>query len=62
MPETNGDCPECEYCCAIGLCCPPGGQLDALVRILVNATGQSRSECLPYAQAIVSAKIKAQHQ
>jgi hypothetical protein len=31
------DCPECEICCAIGLCCPPASEAQraALARLLM---------------------------
>lgn len=55
------DCPECEYCCAIGLCCPPEKQEAALVDIMTAATGKSADECREYAKAIVAARMKAMH-
>lgn len=55
------DCPECEYCCAIGLCCPDGAaQKAALVKIMVAATGGTPEQAAPYAQAIVDARSKSQ--
>lgn len=38
MVAAAADCPECEVCCAIGLCCPPGSeeQRSALARLLVK--------------------------
>lgn len=54
------DCPECEYCCAIGLCCPPQAQLAKLTAMMVAATGKDAAECVEYANVIVAARIKAQ--
>jgi len=54
------DCPECEYCCAIGLCCPPADQLSALVALFSRETGEPEAECRKYAEALVAAKQKAQ--
>lgn len=36
LSESALDCPECEVCCAIGLCCPPGSeqQRNALASLL----------------------------
>jgi len=53
------DCPECEYCCLIGLCCPPEEQLKALTAHFVNTIGCDDDEAQVYAQAIVDAKRKA---
>jgi len=54
------DCPECEYCCAIGLCCPDSSaQLKAATDLFVNA-GVSLAEAGKAAQALVDAKAKAQ--
>jgi len=50
------DCPECEFCCAIGLCCPSeSAQRDALVKIFVRETGEPAAECAKYANALVRA-------
>lgn len=54
------DCPECEYCCAIGLCCPPASQFVQLVALMHKATGSPLEECAQYAQAVVEARLKAQ--
>ena len=54
------DCPECEYCCVIGLCCPPADQLTALTALFVRETGGTDAECLKYAEALVAARKKAQ--
>lgn len=54
------DCPECEYCCAIGLCCPPARQRAALAAMFVRETGCSETEAHTYADVIVAARAKAQ--
>jgi hypothetical protein len=53
------DCPECEICCAIGLCCPPAAQRAALIKIFARETGEAESECAKYADALVEATRKA---
>ncbi len=54
------DCPECELCCAIGLCCPSAeAQKAALVKIMVRHTGKPAHECGEYADAIVAATQNA---
>ena len=53
------DCPECEICCAIGLCCPPAAQRSALVAIFVRETGSPAEECGNYADALIEATRKA---
>lgn len=53
------DCPECEYCCAIGLCCPPLRQLLTLMAIMVRDTGCSIAEAHKYSLPIVVARVKA---
>jgi hypothetical protein len=53
------DCPECELCCAIGLCCPPATQRKALISIFVRETGESEEECGKYADAFVKATKEA---
>ncbi len=50
-----GDCPECELCCAIGLCCAAEAQKAALIKIMVRHTGKPAHECGEYADAIVAA-------
>lgn len=53
------DCPECEYCCAIGLCCSnPADQHAALVKIFLRE-GSTPAEADKHATAIVNAKQKA---
>lgn len=59
MPK-NADCPECEYCCLIGLCCPPAEQLNALVAAFVKA-GSTPEAAQMHAQVIVDAKSRMQH-
>lgn len=54
------ECPECEYCCAIGLCCPPEAQLAKLTAMFMRDTGGSEKECQKYARVIVTAREKAQ--
>jgi hypothetical protein len=54
------DCPECEYCCIIGLCCPPAAQLVRLTAFLAEKTGSDPEECEKYAHAIVEARKAAQ--
>jgi hypothetical protein len=54
------DCPECEYCCAIGLCCPPAAQLAKLSAMFVRETGCSLEEAHQYASVIVKARKAAQ--
>jgi len=56
----KADCPECEYCCAIGVCCPPAAQLSALTTLFAKATGESEADCAKYAQALVDARARAQ--
>ncbi len=53
------DCPECEYCCLTGLCCPPAQQKRKLIAFFA-ATGAPLEECEKYADAFVAARIKAQ--
>ncbi len=53
------DCPECEYCCAIGLCCPPLQMLLTLMAIMVRDTHCPPREAHKYALPIVAARIKA---
>lgn len=53
------DCPECEYCCLIGLCCTPAEQQDALVAFFVKAGAGNAEEAAKYAAALVAAKRKA---
>ncbi len=60
MPKT-ADCPECEYCCIIGLCCPPEAQRVRLTELFQERMpGASATECAQYAQVIVDARMKAQ--
>jgi hypothetical protein len=59
LAQRLADCPECEYCCAIGLCCPPLQQTLALMAILVRDTGCSVAEAHKYALPIVTARVKA---
>ncbi len=54
------DCPECEYCCAIGLCCPPAQQQATLVAMFTRETGCSEEEAHKYAAVIVKSKHDAQ--
>lgn len=36
-PPVTLDCPECEVCCAIGLCCPQrAAQVDAMANLLLD--------------------------
>ena len=51
-------CPECEYCCAVGLCCDAARQREALVKLFA-ATGSSKAECEKHADALVAAREKA---
>lgn len=54
------DCPECEYCCASGLCCPPAAQLAMLEKIFMrDVAGCTPAEAHTYASAIVKAREKA---
>lgn len=53
------DCPECEICCAIGLCCPPERQRAALITLFQQATGEPETECAKYADALVAATERA---
>jgi hypothetical protein len=53
------DCPECEICCAIGLCCPPAQQRLALITIFQRETGSPVEECAKYADAYIAAQGKA---
>lgn len=38
LTASDADCPECEVCCAIGLCCPLGSesQRASLARLLMK--------------------------
>lgn len=53
------DCPECEFCCAIGLCCPPMQQLLTLMAIMVRDTLCSIPEAHKYSLPIVASRIRA---
>ncbi len=53
------DCPECEYCCAIGLCCPPQQQRAALVALFV-AGGSTEADAARHADMLVAAKARMQ--
>lgn len=35
--QNDGDCPECELCCALQICCPPGSakQRASLAKMMV---------------------------
>ena len=52
------DCPECELCCALGICCPPAAQRKALVTIFARETGEKEAECERYADALIAATKK----
>jgi hypothetical protein len=54
------NCPECEYCCAVGLCCSAAQQLQKLTLMFVDATGGTMEECVKYAKVLVDARLKAQ--
>ena len=52
------DCPECELCCAIGVCCAPGSseQADAMRRLVARKhPGVSESDGAAMAQSILDA-------
>lgn len=60
------DCPECELCCALGICCPPGSaqQRVAVARMLMaNGSGaehaQSVADAFADAHAAHVEKMKA---
>lgn len=57
MPK-NADCPECEYCCLIGLCCPAEQQQTALVDLFM-AGGSTADVAAAHAAMIVAAKERA---
>jgi len=52
------DCPECEYCCLIGLCCPPEAQEAALTAFFVKAGVGTEEDAAKYAKAFVDLKRK----
>ncbi|MES2341731.1 MAG: hypothetical protein V4597_08635 [Pseudomonadota bacterium] len=60
LDAALADCPECEYCCIIGACCPPARQFIVLVAVMAKATGSSVEECARHAQAVVDARLRAQ--
>ncbi len=53
------DCPECEYCCLIGLCCAAEVQRAALIAAFV-AAGSDESHAVTHADVLVAARLKAQ--
>lgn len=53
------DCPECEYCCLIGLCCPPEAQHAALVARFQKQLSVSQADAEVYAKVIVDARVRA---
>ncbi len=58
MPKKNAaDCPECEYCCLIGLCCPAEAQQAALVAAFL-AAGSTPEAAAMHAKVIVDAKAR----
>ena len=51
------DCPECELCCAIGVCCPSGSpeQAEAMRRLMARKhPGVSESDAAAMAQSILA--------
>lgn len=52
------DCPECEYCCLIGLCCPTAAQRAALVTLFL-AGGSSQAAAERHADMVVEARLRA---
>ena len=59
LAALREDCPECEYCCAIGLCCPPERQLLMLMAIMVRDTGCSIADAHQYSVPVVASRLKA---
>lgn len=48
----QSDCPECEACCILGICCPPASeaQAQALAFKMAKAMNCTPMEALPYAR------------
>jgi hypothetical protein len=53
--SPQADCPECEACCILGICCPPASesQRAALAAKMATDLTVPVTECRPYADWVI---------